>query len=174
VSPRALPTSNKMSLSRSLAVLVPVLLSGPSLAETIPAKLVPPADAVKIDSFSGKGVQIYSCTVLGTATQWTLKAPEAQLTDGSGVFFAKHYAGPTWEAADGSKAVGKLLETVPAPQTGAIPWLLLSATSSGAGALSGTRFVQRINTAGGGLSGACPKPGAEERVPYSAEYVFYR
>jgi len=158
-----------------LAFVAPMLLSAQSLADDIPARLVPPADAVKIDSFSGKGVQIYTCTVHETATQWMLKAPEAQLTDASGVIFAKHYAGPSWEATDGSKAMGKVLETIPAPQAAAIPWLLLSATSSGAGALSGTRFVQRIHTSGGVAPGsACAKLGAEQRVPYSADYVFYR
>jgi hypothetical protein len=35
--------------------------------------------------------------------------------------FAKHYAGPTWEAADGSKIVGKALANEPAPKAGAIP-----------------------------------------------------
>ena len=159
----------------SLTFLVPLLMGGTSMAEDIPAKLAPPADAVKIGAYSGKGVQIYSCTIHDTAAQWVLKAPEAQLTDATGAIFAEHYAGPTWEAADGSKVMGKVLETVPAPQAGAIPWLLLSTTSSGAGALSGTRFVQRIDTSGGvAPSGACPNPSAEQRVPYSAEYVFYR
>jgi hypothetical protein len=158
-----------------LAFLAPALLAGASTAREVPAKLMPPAGVVKIGSYLGKGVQIYSCTVHDTAPAWTLKAPEAELTDANGAVFAKHYAGPTWEAADGSKAVGKLIETAPSPVAGAVPWLLLSATSSGAGALSGTRFVQRIHTAGGAApSGACPEPGAEQRIPYSADYVFYR
>jgi hypothetical protein len=159
----------------TLAFLLPALLAGASMAQDVPAKLLPPVGVTKIGTYLGKGVQIYSCTVHDTVPGWTLKAPEAQLTDANGAVFAKHYAGPTWEAADGSKAVGKMMETVPSPTAGAVPWLLLSATSSGAGILSGTRFVQRINTAGGiAPSGACPEPGAEQRVPYSADYVFYR
>ena len=162
-------------LRTSLALLVPVLLAGAAMAQDVPAKLVPPAGVTKIGSFLGKGVQIYSCTGHDPALCWTLKAPEAELTDANGSAFARHYAGPTWEAADGSKAVGKLMEAVPSPTAGAVPWLLLSATSSGTGILSGTRFVQRIHTAGGiAPSGACPEPGAEQRVPYSADYVFYR
>jgi len=34
--------------------------------------------------------------------------------------------------------------------------------------------VQRINTAGGKLDGACDKAGAFKSVPYSADYVFLR
>jgi len=159
----------------SLAFLVPALLAGATMAQDVPAKLVPPAGVAKIGTYLGKGVQIYSCTGHDTGAGWTLKAPEAELTDANGSAFGKHYAGPTWEAADGSKAVGKLMEAVPSPTAGAVPWLLLSATSSGTGILSGTRFVQRIHTAGGiAPSGACPEPGAEQRVPYSADYVFYR
>jgi hypothetical protein len=163
------------NFGRCLAFLGPVLLAGASMAQDLQAKLMPPAGVTKIGTYLGKGVQIYSCAVHDAAQGWTLKAPEAQLTDANGAVFAKHYAGPTWEAADGSKAVGKMIETVPSPTAGAVPWLLLSATSSGAGILSGTRFVQRINTAGGiAPSGACPELGAEQRIPYSADYVFYR
>jgi hypothetical protein len=158
-----------------LALLVPLLLPDAAMAQDVPAKLTPPEGVTKIGAYSGKGVQIYVCTAHDTALEWVLKAPEAELTDAKGVIFAKHYAGPSWEATDGSKAIGKVMQAVPAPSVGAVPWLLLSATPSGTGALSGTRFVQRIDTAGGiAPSGACPAPGAEQRVPYSAEYVFYR
>jgi len=104
-----------------------------------------------------------------------LQGPEAELIDAQGKPFAKHYAGPTWEAPDGSKIVGKILASEPAPQTGAIPWLLLSAESSGSGVLGGARFVQRVNTFGGvGPTGACPTAGTEWRVDYTADYIFYK
>jgi hypothetical protein len=152
-----------------------VLLAGTSMAQDVPAKLTPPAGVTALGAYTAKGVQIYTCTANGTATEWRLKAPEAQLVDANGAIFAKHYAGPTWEAIDGSKAIGKVMEVVPAPTAGAIAWLLLSAESSGQGVLSGARFVQRIKTAGGAVqSSTCPEPGAEQRVPYTAEYVFYK
>jgi len=163
-------------ITRSIFTLgLAFLLPSMAMAQDVPAKLVPPAGVTKIGAYTGKGVQIYVCAAHDTALEWVLKAPEAVLTDANGMTFAKHYAGPTWEVADGSKAIGKLMQAVPAPSVGAVPWLLLSATSSGAGVLSGTRFVQRIDTAGGvAPSGACPTTGAEQRVPYSAEYVFYK
>jgi hypothetical protein len=152
-----------------------VLLAGTSMAQDVPAKLTPPAGVTALGAYTARGVQIYTCTAHGTATEWRLKAPEAQLVDANGAIFAKHYAGPTWEAIDGSKAIGKVMEIVPAPTAGAISWLLLSAESSGQGVLAGARFVQRIKTTGGVVeSSACSEPGAEQRVPYTAEYVFYK
>ena len=44
----------------------------------------------------------------------------------------------------------------------------------GTGILSGVTTVQRINTVGGKLEGACDKPGTYRNAPYSADYVFLR
>jgi hypothetical protein len=56
-----------------------------------------------------------------------------------------------------------------------IPWLKLAVTSRrGNGVLGPVTTVQRINTAGGKLNGACYKAGSYESVPYSADYVFLR
>jgi hypothetical protein len=155
----------------SMAIITVVLIAVGARAEDVPAKLTPPSGSIPVGAYTAAGVQIYACTANG----WTFKAPEANLADAEGKIFAKHHAGPTWEATDGSKATGKVRETAPSPVTGAIPWLLLSAEPSGAGALSAVKFVQRINTTGGiGPTGPCPTPGAEQRVPYTAEYVMYR
>jgi hypothetical protein len=151
------------------------LSAGWAVAADIPAKLAVPTESRLVGVYAAKGVQIYVCGVKGGANEWEFKAPEAELTDAQGKPFAKHYAGPTWEASDGSKAVGKVLASEPAPKAGAIPWLLLSTTSSGAGVLARARFVQRVNTSGGvGPTGACPKAGTERRVDYTADYVFYQ
>jgi hypothetical protein len=144
-------------------------------AQDIPAKLAPSQGATLVGKYAAKGVQIYVCRVKGAANEWDFKAPEAELVDAQGRPFAKHYAGPTWEAPDGSKAVGKVLANEPAPEAGAIPWLLLSAQSSASGVLAGVRFVQRVNTSGGvGPTGACPTVGSEQRADYTADYIFYK
>ena len=146
----------------------------PALAEDIPAKLMPPPDAKLIGAYQGTGDQIYVCTAKGAAIEPVFKAPEAQLTEHDKAV-AKHYAGPTWEATDGSKVVGKVAESVPAPNQGDIPWLLLTAQSTGQGLFAGVRFVQRIETQGGAAAQmACPIAGMELRVPYSATYRFFR
>jgi hypothetical protein len=145
------------------------------MAQDIPAKLAPPAGAKLVGKYAAKGVQIYNCVAKGVANEWAFKAPEAVLTDAHGKAFAKHYGGPTWETADGSKIVGKVMANAPAPKAGAIPWLLLSVESSGIGVLAGARFVQRVNTVGGvGPTGACPTAGAEQRVDYTADYIIYK
>ena len=163
-------------LARSLFTFAAFsLLAIPAIAQDIPAKLVPPQEGPPVGKYAAKGVQIYFCTVKAGASEWGFKAPEAELIDARGRLFAKHYAGPTWEAPDGSKIVGKILANEPAPKADAIPWLLLSAESSGSGVLAGARFVQRINTSGGvGPTGACPTAGTERRVDYTADYIFYK
>ena len=109
------------------------------------------------------------------AFEWALKAPEAELFDQSGARIGRHYAGPTWESADGSRVVGEVMQRSAVP--GAVPWLLLRAKSSeGSGMLSGVKYIQRLDTVGGvAPSGGCDAAheGTEARVDYSANYDFY-
>ena len=163
-------------LTRSLFTFAALGLSTVfALAQDIPAKLVPPQEPPLVGKYAAKGVQIYVCSIKEGANEWRFKAPEAELTDAQGKPFAKHYTGPTWEAPDGSKIVGEVVGSEPAPKAGAIPWLLLSTKSSGSGVLAGTRFAQRVNTSGGAAPlGACPAAGTERRVDYMADYIFYK
>jgi hypothetical protein len=41
--------------------------------------------------------------------------------NGQGKRIGGHYAGPTWEANDGSKVVGEVLQRADAPRPGAVP-----------------------------------------------------
>lgn len=129
----------------------------------------------------GKGVQIYDC--MATAADpgkfdWSLKAPEADLTNEDGKRIAKHYAGPTWEANDGSKVVGELPpKKADAPRPGAVPWLLLKAkTHEGTGTFAKVTYIQRVDTGGGVPPAAgCDQAHVttEARVDYRANYYFY-
>jgi hypothetical protein len=149
-------------LARSLTFAALAVFAGSAIAQDIPAKLVPPQEGPMVGKYAAKGVQIYVCSIKGGANEWNFEAPEAELVDPHGRPFAKHYAGPTWEAPDGSKIVGKVLASEAAPKAGAIPWLLFSTEPSGSGVLAGARFVQRVNTSGGvGPTGACPTAGTE-------------
>src|ERR1700743_807085 len=153
---------------REACCALALIAAVPALAEDIPAKLAPPPDAKLIGAYKATGDQIYICTAQGSAIQPVFKAPEAQLMEKEKPV-AKHYAGPTWEATDGSKVVGNPAESVPPPNQGDIPWLLLTAQSTGQGIFAGVRFVQRVDTQGGAAAQiACPKAGMELRVPYSA------
>ena len=95
------------------------------------------------------------------------------MADGKTV--GRHYAGPNWEYVDGSAVLGRTSNSAPGATPNDIPWLKLDVISRrGSGVLSGVTTVQRINTAGGVLHGACDKAGATRSAPYSADYVFLR
>ncbi len=125
-------------------------------------------------------MQIYDCAAKADGSPgWVFRAPEATLADRRSNALGKHYAGPTWEALDGSRVVGEVKAREPSstPAT-AIPLLLLAAKSnSGTGVLSTVRSIQRLET-GGGVEPAEPcttaKLGQQARVAYTAAYYFYR
>jgi hypothetical protein len=128
----------------------------------------------------GKGVQIYKCKARAddpSKFEWSFKAPEADLTNEDGKKIAKHYAGPTWEANDGSKVVGEKKADTPAPRPGAVPWLLLKAkTNEGTGTFARVAYIQRVDTEGGVAPAAgCNQAhvDTEARVDYRANYYFY-
>ncbi len=126
------------------------------------------------------GVQIYRCQAGDDGKfAWVFTAPEAQLTDTRGKKIIRHFAGPTWRHVDGSEVTGKKVAEAKAPKPGAIPWLLLTATSHvGKGILSRVTSIQRIHTEGGLAPDAnscdASADGKESRSPYSADYYFYR
>lgn len=110
-------------------------------------------------------------------TTWYFVGPTADLfaDAGGNSFIGIHYAGPTWVSESGSGVVGRLADRCDGTP-GSIPWLLLSAVSSrGPGIFEGTTFIQRLNTTGGT---APTTPGTTygemAKVPYTAEYVFYK
>ncbi|WP_266160230.1 DUF3455 domain-containing protein [Dyella silvatica] len=146
-------------------------------AEALPAALQPPAGYTAAFSAKATGVQIYTSTAdNGTALTWTFEAPLAELSGREGVLH--HYAGPSWEAADGSKVTRDKqtpVISVPAKRAADIPWLLLKVVADpAAGVLSKVTYVQRISTQGG-VAPAKPPVRADTTVgvPYTATYVFY-
>jgi Protein of unknown function (DUF3455) len=145
----------------------------------IPAALNPPPDATIKTSLLAKGVQIYLCAVppAGGAPVWTLKAPHAVLNAGADAPAAIHFAGPSWQALDGSLVTGTRTASAPSPSATAIPWLMLQAASNvGAGLFSDVTWIQRLDTVGGAAPAAgCDEAhaGAQVLTGYRATYVFY-
>ena len=149
-------------------------------AGDIPPPLRVPTNAVVSLRVHAAGVQIYRCRALkddAARVEWSLKEPEADLFDQAGKKIGRHYAGPTWEAADGSKVAGEVVARANSPDPDAVAWLLLSARStSGNGVFGRVRFIQRLHTVGGNApTDGCTQAsaGGEVRVAYSAEYWFY-
>ncbi len=120
------------------------------------------------------GVQIYECKKDDNSQyKWVFKEPRADLYK-DGRIVGKHYAGPTWEYEDKSLIVGKLLSKYEnLVLKSSIPWLKLKVIShKNPGALTPVSAIQRLNTSGGGFSGACKNAGELYEQPYKAEYVF--
>ena len=145
----------------------------------VPDSLKAPAGEEVILVGHATGVQIYACQAsTNPPFAWVFKAPEADLTDSSGKQIIHHFAGPTWKHIDGSEVVGKVAAKQDAPNPGAIPWLLLTATShTGQGVLRRVTSIQRIHTEGGVAPDAntcdASANGKESRSPYKADYYFY-
>ena len=146
----------------------------------VPDNLKPPDAPPVVLKAIGKGQQVYSCQSSPDQPgkfAWVLKRPEADLLDGQGKKIGRHYEGPTWEARDGSKITGEVLERAPSPTHDAVPWLLLKTKSAaGAGVLGRVTYIQRLATVGGAAPAAgCDEAhsGAETAVDYQAEYYFY-
>lgn len=160
-----------------LALAGCALPQAPMSADEVPDKLRPAENESLAMIVPAKGVQIYECRATKAGHyEWAFVAPEAELYDAAGNRIGRHYAGPHWEANDGSKVVGQLKERADAPSAGAIPWLLLTTKSVGPdGSFGKVTAIQRVRTAGG----VAPKEeckgaaGTSVRVDYTADYRFF-
>jgi hypothetical protein len=160
------------------AVLTAIFLTGSLVNATaqtsLPEAIAAPGETAVL-TLHAEGAQVYECKTNADGTlAWVLREPIATLFSG-GKTVGRHYAGPNWEYSDGSAVVGQIVGTAPGQVAMDIPWLKLAVASRrGNGVLSPVTTVQRINTMGGRINGACYKAGAYESVPYSADYVFLR
>jgi hypothetical protein len=165
----------RMLVIFSLAVLCAAAQG--NLQSTLPSNLRVPATQKLLFQAHGVGGQIYTCKAATGTYAWTLEAPDAQLLDIHGEVLGRHFAGPTWEAKDGSSVVGKAVATAASPDPHSVPWLLLDAIRhEGNGRMNQVLSIQRLDTKGGKApANGCDDShvGAETRVPYEAEYYFY-
>src|ERR1700682_975602 len=115
-------TIRRFAFSPTLAAAITVL-SFSIAAQQVPQQLQPPANEQLLLQVHAKGDQVYTCKEDVTQFTWTLKAPDAQLFDKDGKPFGKHFAGPSWEANDGSRVTGKAVANVPSPDADFIGWL---------------------------------------------------
>ena len=169
--------NNYRFASVTLLAVTSMFHSFAARAQQVPAQIQAPANEQLVLQVHAKGDQVYTCKEGVTEFAWTLKAPDAQLFDKDGKPFGKHFAGPSWEASDGSRVVGKAVANAPSPDADSIPWLLVNIIShNGRGVLWSATSIQRVNTKGGKApASGCDSghTGQEVRVPYSADYLFY-
>jgi hypothetical protein len=154
------------------------------------------------------GTQNYICVPSGTGVRFALFTPQATLFDEQGEQLITHYFSPNpsevntdpkvlgdrairaaWQdSRDSSTVWGRVnpgnSSTDPSfVEPGAIPWLLVTIVGhqdgpTGGDRLSGTTFIQRLNTHGG----LAPATGCTTLadlgnmvfVPYTTDYYFYK
>ena len=127
------------------------------------------------------GVQIYDCVAVADGYGWSAPTPRANLYGDNGKLVATHYAGPTWEARDGSRVVGRKEAGVTVDPT-AIQWLRLAAATTSVGPdggpLAATTYIQRVATVGGLPPAAADctaaTVGTRKETPYIADYRFWK
>jgi hypothetical protein len=180
----SLPTPRLLlagALVAAAAVIAPhAAFAGPA-APDVPGDLTPPAGHKPYLVGHAAGVQTYTCRAVAGGFAWGPGVPTAALRDDSGKVVVRHFAGPSWQAKDGSTVVGSRVDGESVDPT-ALPWLLLSAASATPGAdgdrLAGTTYIQRVATTDGlppaaeGCTAATV--GGAVDVPYTADYVFWK
>src|ERR687883_164325 len=88
-----------------IAALLAGVAAWPSAVQGATTSLQVPAGNTPFVDPRPVGVQIYACK--GSA--WTLVAPRATLYGPNGRRIGTHFAGPTWQAKDGSRVVGRVV-----------------------------------------------------------------
>jgi hypothetical protein len=166
-----------------LAALVSACASSPMMAKvdnaTLPEPVRVPAGQKVVMTTTGVGEITYECREkkdMAGAHEWAFVAPVATLYAPDRKVVGKYYAGPTWEANDGSRVTGKQVAVAPA-MAGSIPLQLVKAEPAmGNGAMTGVSYIQRLNTKGGVAPAMACDAGAKgqrQQVVYEADYVFY-
>ncbi len=171
----------------ALAVVASAVLAaaGPARAApavpAVPGDIAVPAGHKPFLLAHAEGVQMYVCQTRAGGYAWGPATPRAVLLDDRGHQIGTHFGGPSWRADDGSTVLGSRVDGETVDPT-AIPWLLIRADSATPGfdgdRLAGTKFIQRINTAGGMAppSAHCNEDTvwSHTEIPYSADYLFWK
>ena len=162
------------SLIFTIAIAGAVIGQSPREVPELPCvEIAAPAGSTLTFHAYAIGVQIYRWN----GASWVLLAPAATLyadSDYRGKV-GTHYGGPTWESNSGSFVTGSRSAACPSDGV-SIAWLLLKKVSSdGPGIFARVSYIQRLNTVGG-LAPSAPGStiGDEAKIPYTAEYYFYR
>jgi hypothetical protein len=171
---------NHLSFVRVFTVLTAACLAAgavPAQSAVSMSSSLTPVNAQPYTSTTASGVQIYRCEYDGSHhLTWLFKSPQATLYDDHGRPVFRHDAGPSWQADDGSRIVGYPIAQMASASAGSIPQLLLQTTSvDKTGELSSVRYVQRLNTVGGGAPAQmCTAEHQIAYSPYIANYVFWK
>lgn len=156
----------------------------PYQQDDLPAAVKVAAGHTAAIATTGIGEITYECRAkvdMQGAHQWVFVGPRADLVSRQGNARLGTYYGPpaTWASIDGSKLTGVPVATAPSGSgSGNIPLQLVKANpASGAGAMSGVSYIQRVATKGGvAPASTCEASsvGRKEIVRYQADYLFWK
>jgi outer membrane protein assembly factor BamB len=163
----------------------------PAQAARAARAVSPPGEGRASLVLEGNGVQVYAATVpRGSAGArvagppvWTLRETTADLAEVGPDGIVKPQgarvrlsAGPVWTAGDGSAVAGQIEKSAEAPGKVSAPWALYKVVRhDGHGVLGEQSYVQCLYTHAGQAPKAAPaKAGDVARVPYVAQYWFYK
>ena len=97
----------------SLAAAAMVAMVAKAAAAPVPDAIAAPGETV-VAAFHAERAQVYDCKLDASGKlAWQLREPIATLLR-DGVTMGRHYAGPNWEARDGSAITGRVVANVPA------------------------------------------------------------
>ncbi len=192
-----------IAFAAAVVVALIIALTRPALADS--GIVVPPVpDGIGVLATEGKvfleghatGTQNYICLPTATGFAYSLFTPEATLFGEDGGQIITHYFAPNpadrssilavWQHKDTSTIFAMAVASSTDSNfvaTGAIPWVKLQVKNhtdgpNGGDKLSGTTFVQRLNTHGGSApSTGCASlsdVGHKAFVGYTADYFFYQ
>jgi hypothetical protein len=155
----------------------PPMYSQASLPDAVK---VPAGHAVVMETV-GAGDITYECRAKANTPgqhEWVFVGPDAKLMDRTGRQVGKYYGPPaTWESMDGSKLTATQVAVAP-NGSGNIPLQLVKANpATGAGAMQGVSYIQRVATQGGvapAMACGAANMGQKQVVKYQADYIFYR
>jgi Protein of unknown function (DUF3455) len=176
------PQSMETTLKRFTASVLLSIAAVPGIAAiSEPAGIAPklrPSGEQPAFFLNAQGVQIYTCQENPDYSYaWHFVAPEAKLL-ADGTMVGHHFAGPTWESTTDGSSVKGVVRARQDAGPGNAPWLLLAATPNGSdGRFAGVTSILRVATQGGGEPAeTCngSTVGKEARVPYTANYYFYK
>jgi hypothetical protein len=164
-----------MNLSSLPYFFLVSLIVLPSMASAQVPETIAVSNATLMATIHAEGAQVYECKADASGKPvWQFREPIATLLIGAETV-GRHFAGPNWELADGSRVTAKAAGRAPGATAKDIPLLKLDVTSQhGTGKLTGVTTIQRLNTKGGAAEGPCETPGTFQAVPYSADYTFYK
>jgi uncharacterized protein DUF3455 len=188
------------ALGLTLTIALPQVARAQSIAPPqVPDNLQVPAGNQVFLVGHGVGFQNYVCSPGKSIGQvaYALFTPQATLFGDAGEQLTSHFFSPnpvegaivraTWESSTDSSTVwakANATSTDPAfVNQDAVAWVLLQTVGTrvgptGGAALTGTTFIQRINTVGGvAPSTGCDTPadlGTKAFIPYTADYVFFK